>query len=98
MQKRFDNIILGIVLGIVAPIFGMFIYYCFTYRYQTSFGGFIDYFKSVNLFIATISLSCYISNLPLFFLFIWREHYNTARGILFATVAYTVWVMYQKFF
>jgi hypothetical protein len=98
MQKRFDHIVLGIVLGIIAPVFGMFFYYLFTYRSQTSFAGFIAYFKSINLFVASISLSCYISNLPLFFLFIWKENYKSARGVLFATVAYTVWVMYQKMF
>jgi hypothetical protein len=98
MQKRFDHIVLGIVLGIIAPICGMFAYYLFTYRSQASFGTFIEYFKSVHLFVASISLSCYITNLPIFFLFLWKENYKTARGILFATVAYTVWVMYQKMF
>lgn len=97
MMKRLDNIFAGLVLGIICPIIGVYLYYTFTYRSQTSFSGFIDLFKSFHLFVAYISLACYISNLPLFFLFIWKEKYKGARGVLFATIAYTAWVIYQKY-
>jgi hypothetical protein len=33
-----DNIVIGLLLGLLAPIVGLFIYYIFTYRAQTSFG------------------------------------------------------------
>lgn len=97
MQKRFDHIAIGFVLGMIAPVFGLFFYYLFTYRYQTSFSGFIEFFSRLKIIVASISLACYASNLPLFFLFIWREHNRSARGVLFATVLYTGWVVYQKF-
>jgi hypothetical protein len=97
MLRRLDNIVIGLLLGLLAPIAGLFIYYIFTYRVQTSFGGFIDYFSSIHLFVAYISLACYITNLPLFFLFIQKEKYNGARGVLFATIGYTIWVVYEKF-
>jgi hypothetical protein len=97
MLKKIDNIIVGLALGIFAPIIGLFIYYIFTYRTQTSFNGFIEYFTSIHLFVAYVSLSCYITNLPMFFLFIRKEKFQAARGILFATIAYTLWVVYEKF-
>ncbi len=98
MKARLDNILVGILIGLVFPIFGMFFYYMFTYRYQTSFTGFLDYFNRIHVVVAAMSLSCYITNLPLFFGFIWLNMNKTARGVLFATMAYTGWVMYEKFF
>jgi hypothetical protein len=96
MLRRLDNIFIGLILGITLPILGIFIYYSFTFKSQTSFSGFIDYFSSIHLFVAWVSLSCYITNLPLFFLFIWKEKFQGARGVLFATIAYTLWVVYEK--
>lgn len=96
-MKRLDNIIVGLMLGLLAPIAGLFMYYLFTYRTQTSFNGFIEYFNSLHLFVAYLSLACYITNLPLFFLFIQKEKFNGARGVLFATIGYTIWVVYEKF-
>jgi hypothetical protein len=97
MLRRMDNIIVGLILGICTPVFGVFMYYLFTYRSQTSFGGFVDYLSSMHLFVAYVSLACYITNLPLFFLFIQKEKFNAAKGVLFATIGYTIWVVYEKF-
>lgn len=98
MLRKIDNVFVGLGFGLITPIIGLFVYYLFTYRTQTSFSGFIDYFSSIHLFVAYISLSCYITNLPLFFLFLQKEKYQAARGVLFATIAYTLWVVYEKFF
>ncbi|HEU4717163.1 MAG TPA: hypothetical protein VFU15_05000 [Bacteroidia bacterium] len=98
MKKKFDNVILGLLIGLLAPLAALYIYYLFTYRYQTSFSGFLQYFNSFHIVVASISLACYASNLPLFFLFVWRERYQSARGVLTATIIYTCWVVYEKFF
>ncbi|MCE2773550.1 MAG: hypothetical protein LW750_08945 [Bacteroidetes bacterium] len=92
-----DHIAVGGILGLVMPVFVLFVYYLFTYRVQTSFSGFIEYFDRIHVIVGAISLGCYATNLPLFFLFLWREYYNAGRGILFATILYTAWVVYEKF-
>ena len=97
MRKRFDHVAIGIGLGLSLPIIALFVYYCFTYRYQTSFTGFVDYFTRLKIIVPAVSLACYASNLPLFFFFIWKERNETAKGILFATIVYTLWVIYEKF-
>ncbi len=97
MKKRFDHVAVGIVLGIVLPVAVFFTYYLFTYRYQTSFSGFIDYFTRLKIIVASMSLAVYASNLPLFFFFIWKERNESAKGVLFSTILYTLWVMYEKF-
>ncbi|CAN5383666.1 hypothetical protein BH09BAC5_BH09BAC5_26580 [soil metagenome] len=98
MLRKLDNIFVGLALGIFAPVAGIFLYYIFSYRSETSFNGFVNYFNSIHLFVAYVSLSCYITNLPMFFLFIRKEKFQGARGVLFATIAYTAWVVYEKFF
>lgn len=97
MKAKLDNILVGLLIGAVFPIIGIFLYYMFTYRYQTSFVGFLEYYSRFHILVPAISLSCYISNLPLFFGFIWLNMNKTARGVLFSTMAYTAWVIYEKF-
>ena len=97
MLQKFDTVIVGLILGLLLPVISLFIYYFFTYESQLSFSEFINYFNTVNLFVAYVSLSCYMTNLPLFFLFIWKQKNEIARGVLFATMMYTAWVIYQKF-
>ncbi len=97
MLQKFDTVIVGLILGLLLPVISLFIYYFFTYESQLSFSEFINYFTTVHLFVAYVSLSCYMTNLPLFFLFIWKQKNEVARGVLFATMLYTAWVIYQKF-
>lgn len=96
-KQRLDNIILGLVIGAIMPVVGMYVYWLFTYRYQTSFTGFIEYFSQRRVLVASMSLSVYASNLPLFFGCIWANMNKAARGVLFATMGYTAWVIYEKF-
>lgn len=96
-KQKLDNILVGLLVGAVFPIIGLFAYYMFTYRYQTSFNGFIDYFSRLHVIVAVVSLACYLTNLPLFFGSIWLNMNKLARGILFSTMGYTMWVIYEKF-
>lgn len=98
MKQKLDNIVFGLALGLLLPFVTMFGYYMFTYRYQTSFTGFLEYFSHLHIIVAAMSLSVYASNLPLFFGFIWGNMNKAARGVLFSTMGYTAWVIYEKFF
>jgi hypothetical protein len=97
MLKRIDHIAAGLIIGICMPVITLFVYYAFTYRAQTTFSGFIEYFSRLHIIVQSMSLAVYASNLPLFFLFIWKECNKAARGMLIATILYTLWVMYEKF-
>lgn len=98
MKQKLDNLVFGLLLGAVLPLIGIYIYYLFTYRYQTSFKGFLEYYSTMHVIVAAMSLSVYASNLPLFFGFIWGHMNKAARGTLYATMGYTAWVIYEKFF
>lgn len=96
MRKRFDHLVVGLVIGLIAPLLTLYTFYLFTYRSQTSFNGFIQYFSRFNHLVSSVSL-CVIINLLIFFLFIWTNNLRSARGVVFATLTYGVWVVYQKF-
>ena len=36
-------------------------------------------------------------NLALFFLFLWRNYYNAARGVMLATILYAIPILWTKF-
>lgn len=97
MKQKLDNIFVGLILGAILPVIGLYCYYLFTYRYQTSFSGFLEYYSRMKVVVAAMSLSCYITNLPMFFGFIWLNMNKASRGVLFATMGYTAWVIYEKF-
>ncbi|TND08067.1 MAG: hypothetical protein FD123_2621 [Bacteroidetes bacterium] len=98
MQKRFDHIALGFVLGLIMPFIGMYGYYFFTYRTQIDFLYFIDFASTTTrAIVPLLSLGC-ILNLGLFFLFMWRDRYKSARGVIIATFLYAGWVAYMKLF
>lgn len=96
MRKRFDHIVIGLLLGLFMPFVAVFVYYFFTYRSQTSFPVFMEYTSQhTHAIVPMLSLGCLL-NLGLFFLFIWRDRLASARGIILATFAYAGWVAYMK--
>jgi hypothetical protein len=98
IKQKLDNLIVGIVLGAILPVIGMVVYWMFTYRQANiSFGAFLEYFSTMHVIVAAMSLSVYACNLPLFFGFIWGNMNNAARGVLYSTMGYTAWVIYEKF-
>jgi hypothetical protein len=83
MSKRFDNIYLGFVLGVLVPITTLAIVYVHTFH-NYSVKEFFYYIKTMNIMTKLFSL-CVIPNLGLFFLFIWPNYLKSARGVLTAT-------------
>lgn len=89
----------GLVLGALAPILGIILYYYLKVGPATiSLSEFIEYFfKSKPLLTAVGSLSL-IANIVLFTIFINRKHDKTAIGIFIMTVMYGLMILYGKFF
>ncbi|MEA2105875.1 MAG: hypothetical protein U9P82_04050 [Bacteroidota bacterium] len=97
MKSRytFNNFILGLVLGILAPIVTMLIVY-FSRFTQYIFTELIDYLINTQVFTKIVSL-CVIPNLILFFVFIWLNYLYSARGVLMATIVFAIFVFVTKF-
>jgi hypothetical protein len=92
----FDKLWIGIVAGLLAPLLAFTLYYVINY-WNMPLGRFISYLKLGDTYTAIVTL-CLLSNLAIFYLFIWRKKYNGARGVLAATFIWAAFVMYLKFF
>jgi hypothetical protein len=97
MLKR-DSLPLGLVLGFIAPIFGMLIYYFVKFFPTFSLADFFRVMgtqKSLITGIVSISL---IANAVIFTVYINTRKDKTAKGIFTATCIYAIVAMIVKFF
>jgi hypothetical protein len=100
MNKKYDNMMLGIAAGMVSPVLGFLLYGLFwAYYNHRSFSYFVnDIFINTPAFQSSIvSLSLLINLLP-FFIFLRKERYQSARGVLAALFIYVPFVIYLRFY
>ncbi len=86
---RKDGLRLGIVLGFLAPIAGMFIYYFLQFRLFTLAEFFMIMFSQKTLLTGIVSISL-IANAVIFTIYINNRKDRTARGIFIATCIYAI--------
>ncbi len=95
MNKKFDNVFLGLGSGILLPLLSVMIIYL--YRFDNySVNEFFDFMKTMKVFSKLISL-CVIPNLLIFFIFIWTHKDHSARGVLGATILWAFVIAIIKF-
>ena len=96
LQK--DNLRLGLVLGVIAPLFGMLIYYF--WKFYPTF-SIADFFRVLGmqrtLITALISFSLF-ANAVIFTLYINTRRDRTARGIFIITCVYAIAAIILKLF
>jgi tryptophan-rich sensory protein len=90
-----DSLRLGIVLGFLAPVLAMFIYYFIQFRAFTISEFFTVLFTQKSLLTAVISI-CLIANAIVFTVYINKRNDRTARGIFIATCVYAVTSLLYK--
>ena len=95
MRSKYDNPALGLVLGILFPIIAMYIFFQFNFK-TLSFIEFFDRLSTTHKTAQMLSLSVF-ANLLVFFFFIYKKFYFSARGVLIATFIYAAIVVVQKF-
>lgn len=95
MKYSLNNLYLGLVLGLLIPVIALFIFYFSTYNNQ-SIIDYLSHLISIDIVTQLVSL-CVVPNLLLFFIFIWTNKLYSARGVLFATIIYTIIVFIIKF-
>ena len=90
-----DNPWLGLVIGLLGPVLGFYIYYQLVFADHVSLAGFIKFVHTPETLSKVISLSVLL-NLPLFFWFIHKRLDRTARSVLAATFVYVAIIAYLK--
>lgn len=91
MRSRFDSVSIGLVVGILVPMLSLLLFYSTSFA-KVPFGFFLRHTAQIEVLPKLISL-CGIPNLGVFFLFIWRNHYYLARGVIMATLILTFVVL-----
>lgn len=90
------KIILGILIGIIAPCLIILLIYFFKYP-NYDFADYLQTSYQTGLLEKKLSLGA-ILNLAIFMLFIKLKKEILARGVFLATIAWGVYIVYLKFF
>ncbi len=94
LRKRFDNILSGVIIGLLAPFLFSIGFYFYNYSY-TTYAVMIEHYYDVNEMAAIISL-CLLTNLLAFFLLYWAKFEMTPRGVILATFIWGAAIVYFK--
>ena len=97
MILKKDSLKLGLTLGFITPIVGMFAYYFIQFRLFTLAEFFEVMFQQKSLLSGIISISL-IANAVVFTIYINRQVDKTARGIFIATCIYALVALAVKWF
>lgn len=93
--KKYDQVWLGIVLGVITPILVLVVYYQMNFSYIRMDTFLYETFMK-RIFLPLLSL-CVLGNLGVFFIFIQTERYYSARGVILSTFLYAIAVFIMKF-
>lgn len=95
MKLKIDSLKIGLLLGIIAPTLTMLIIYLVQFL-NYDLNELVNLLVAKRVFTKIVSL-CVIPNLALFFFFLNRNYYRSARGILMATFIFAIFVFITKF-
>jgi hypothetical protein len=96
---KLDKYPFGIVIGALAPVLGILIYYILKVDPAViSFPQFLGYFFEQKALLTAVGSLSLIANIILFTLFINSQRDKTAIGIFAMTVMYGLIILYAKFF
>jgi hypothetical protein len=92
-----DNLRLGLVLGLVAPIISLVVYYFVKFYPTFSIKDFLDFMRTNKSQITAVSVPCLVLNIALFTYYINSHKDSTAKGIFAATLIYAILALLFKF-
>ncbi len=92
-----DNLRLGLVLGLIAPIVSLFVYYLVKFYPTFSFKEFLGFIRDNKSQITAISVPCLVLNIALFTIYINSHRDQTAKGVFAATLIYAIMALLFKF-
>jgi hypothetical protein len=96
MLKR-DSLKLGFLLGFVAPLISLVVYYLIRFYPLFSISDFINFVSTNKSQITAISVPCLLLNIALFTIYINSHRDKTARGIFGITLIYAITALLLKF-
>ena len=91
-----DNLQLGLIMGLVAPVIAMFLYYLVMLARLINLQEYIYYLKTNKSLLTGVSSVSLIANAILFTIYINSKRDKTAKGIFVSTLVYGIAVLLIK--
>jgi hypothetical protein len=95
MILKKDNLKLGLILGLLGPVVGLFVVYLAKFS-SSPFSDFFSEFISKKSLTTSVGALCLLANAVLFTLYINTHKDNTAKGIFLTTVIYGIGILILK--
>ncbi len=96
MILKKDNLKLGIILGILAPLVAMVIYYFWNFSRSLSVSEYLYVLRTNKPLLTAISSLSLLANAVIFTFYINTHRDQTAKGIFVATLLYGIFVLVYK--
>ncbi|HEV2352946.1 MAG TPA: hypothetical protein VGR89_01775 [Puia sp.] len=97
MILKKDNLRLGLILGLVAPVISLVIYYFVKFYPTFTVHDFFFFLRTNKPQITAVSVPCLLLNIGLFTYYINSHKDSTAKGIFAATIIYAIGALLFKF-
>lgn len=94
-KNKFDHLIIGLILGLLAPTLGILIFFYSKFS-ESNLSEFLTVSIQEKMLSPLLSL-CAVINLAVFYLFIQIDKLQTAKGIILATFIYGLAIVLLKF-
>lgn len=92
-----DNLRLGLLLGLVAPIVSLVVYYFVKFFPLYPVKDFLYFLRSNRSQITALAVPCLVLNIALFTIYINSHRDNTAKGVFVATLIYAILALLFKY-
>ena len=96
MFLKKDSFILGLILGFLAPLIGILVFYLVKFNTFT-FREFLEVMVMWKSFFTSVITVSLIADGALFTIYINTERDHTARGVFVATLVYTILCLLLKY-
>jgi hypothetical protein len=92
-----DNLPLGIVLGLLTPVVGFFLYYLLVFLPKhIGLGEFITVLSANRQMLPKVISICLVLNGLVFYLYTQKRRDVTAKGIFLVTMLYAITILLLK--
>lgn len=92
-----DNLRFGILLGFIAPLLSLVVYYFAKFYPLFTVNDFLTFVARDKSQVTAISVPCLLLNIALFTFYINTRRDKTAKGVFAITLVYAIAAMLLKF-
>ncbi len=97
MKSKINSTTLGLIIGILVPILSILLVFAVKFQAEMSLKAFMDSLLVHRIYTKVMALGVYFGNIVFFFLFIKTDLLKAARGVLLATILYSLAIMVFRF-